>query len=185
MENYQAVALAQNQFLETERLILRPVVLTDADALYAYASDAETIKYLSFEKHESIDESYQAIASYFLASPLGKYALVLKEDKTMIGTIDLRLDVGYIAEIGYVLNPKFSGRGYMSEAAKRIVKLGFEQCNCKKIYSKYDVSNGKSGKVMERIGMKPEGILRASFELKGKLSDIAYYGILKKEYDAL
>ncbi|WP_342231125.1 GNAT family N-acetyltransferase, partial [Enterococcus faecalis] len=110
--NYPLI-FAENQRIETERLILRPVTLADAEDMYEYASDEETVRYV-FLKNQTIAETRQNIAKFFMGEPLGKYGIEVKETGKMIGTIDLRVnETNNIGELGYVLNRAFWGNGYM------------------------------------------------------------------------
>ncbi len=83
--------LAENQQLETPRLLLRPASLADAADMFAYANDEETTTFV-FARHGSVDETKLRIAEYFVAAPLGKYAIEEKDSGKMIGTIDLRVE---------------------------------------------------------------------------------------------
>src|SRR5690625_2683458 len=123
MDNYK-VMLAKHQRLETSRLILRPVTLSDAGDMHEYASDEETTYYV-FDRHESYADTEKAIVEYFMEHPLGKYGIELKDSGKMIGTIELRRKTEDARGIiGYTLNKAHHGRGYMTEAAEAVLKLG-------------------------------------------------------------
>jgi [ribosomal protein S5]-alanine N-acetyltransferase len=112
---------------------------------------------------------------------------VLKETGKLIGTIgfpwhDLR---NRRAEIGYVLSRDCWGRGYMPEAAVRILQFGFEEMKMNRIESCHFLPNMNSGKVMEKCGMKYEGTARQKVFVKGNIWDVKQYAILKEEWDAL
>lgn len=174
--------LLKKPVLECERVRLRPLTLADAEDMYAYASDEETVRYV-FERHESLDDTRDNIARYFLANPAGKYAIELKAEGKMIGTIDIRpMPEHGIAELGYTLNRQYWGRGYMTEAAAALIALAFEQLGLEKVFAIHDVRNAASGKVMLRLGMQKEGVLRRHRIHKGEHLDMAYYGILREEY---
>lgn len=176
------VELMKNPILESERVRLRPVKLEDAEDMYEYASDGETVRYV-FEKHESLEETRDNIARYFLKSPAGKYAIELKREGKMIGTIDIRpMEEHKIAELGYTLNRKYWGSGYMTEAASLLLAFAFEKLGMEKVFAIHDVRNTASGKVMLRLGMQKEGVLRRHRVHKGEHLDMAYYGILREEY---
>lgn len=182
MENYK-VLLVKNRHLETERLLLRPVTLNDAQDMHAYASDEETTYYV-FDRHKSITETKESIVSYFLEKPFGKYAIELKENKKMIGTIDIRktgkTDRG---ELGYTLNKDYQGNGYMTEAGQALLKLSFDVLEFHTVFAMHDERNTASGKVMERLGMQKEGMLRRVGKWKnGEYYNHVYYSILKEEY---
>lgn len=90
--------------VETERLVLRPVRLEDAEDMYAYCSDDEVLKYLWFEKHDSVEFTRYIIDKLFLnRMDVGMpeaYAIVLKESNRMIGTIDV--NQVYFNEVGVI-----------------------------------------------------------------------------------
>lgn len=174
--------LMKHSVLEGERILLRPVELADASDMFEYASDEETTLFV-FERHRELEMTEEAIANYFLAAPAGKYAVEVKDTQKMIGTVDIRPNQhDRIAEIGYTLNKAYHGNGYMTEAGKLITAMAFEILGMEKVFAMHDVLNPASGKVMERIGMQPEGILRRHKVFKGRSCDMAYYGILKEEY---
>nr|WP_263314889.1 GNAT family protein [Mammaliicoccus sp. Marseille-Q6498] len=179
------VKLAEYQRMETDRLILRPVTLEDTNALYEYASKLENTTHV-FPTHNSIEETKKVIARYYMESPLGKYALELKEENKLIGTIDLRVYTDHKkAEIGYVLNLDYSGKGYMTEAANQILSLSFDTMKLNQVYAVHSTINPDSGKLMKRIGMKKIGVMPKNRIHKDKIVDDAYYVITNDEYRAL
>lgn len=181
MEEYSYLLSFHNQ-LDGKRILLRPVVLSDAKDMYEYASDEETVRFV-FEKHQDIAETRKNIAVHFMKEPLGKYGIVLKETEKMIGTIDLRLkEEKNSAEIGYTLNKAYWGNGYITEAGKIILDLGFETLGLERIFACHDSENPMSGKVMKRLGMTYEGTLRKNRIHKKRYIDDVHYSILKQDY---
>lgn len=166
MNSYK-VLLAKHNRLETERLILRPVSLKDTADMYEYASDEDTTYYV-FDRHPSPPDTEEAIVNYFIERPLGKYGIELKQSGKMIGTIELRRKTeDSRATIGYTLNKNYHGKGYMTEAGAAM----------------YDERNAASGKVLKRLGMQKEGVLRHVHKWKqGEYFNDVYYSILKSEY---
>lgn len=176
---------AENQYLETKRLKLRPVTLNDAKDMYEYASDEETITYV-FPMHQSVKETKEIIANHFLSAPLGKYGIELKESGKFIGTIDLRVvDQHNIAETGYSLNKAFWGQGFVPEAANELLRLGFEELRLMRIFANHDIDNPNSGRVMEKIGMKIEGKIPNARMWKGKVVTDITRGITLEEWRKL
>lgn len=174
--------LAEHQKLETRRLCLRPVTLEDAEDMFEYASDEETVTYV-FPLNQELAETRKNIAGYFMDQPLGKYGIVLKETQKFIGTIDLRIDeVNAVAETGYVLNKDFWGNGYMSEALEEILRLGFEELNLMRIFAGHDEDNQKSGRVMEKVGMTIEGVTPNARICKGKVVTDVTRGLTKEKW---
>ena len=183
MENYN-LFLAQNQKLETERLILRPISLADAEDMYEYSSNKETVYYVYYNQYDSIDDAYYSIANYFMTNPLGKFGIELKENHKLIGTIDMRVDpLKRSAEIGYILNSKYHRKGYMTEAGEALLSLGFEKLDLEKIFATCDSRNDASAGVMKKLGMKQEATRRHhSISKQGDWVDLLEFAILKDEY---
>ncbi|EOH95679.1 acetyltransferase [Enterococcus moraviensis ATCC BAA-383] len=176
---------AENQYLETNRLTLRPITLKDANDMYEYGSDEETVTYV-FPIHQSIKDTKESIANYFIAAPLGKYGIELKATGKLIGTIDLRVENQHnIAEIGYALNKDFWGVGYVPEAATELLRLGFEELQLMRIFAMHDIDNPQSGRVMEKIGMKIEGKVPNARMWKGKVVTDIMRGITLEEWQQL
>jgi ribosomal-protein-alanine N-acetyltransferase len=176
------LVFAENQRLETERLILRPVSLADAEDMFEYASDEETVVFV-FPQHQTLKETRENIANYFLTEPLGKYGIELKETGKLIGTIDLRVsEQNSTAEIGYTLNKHFWGQGLMPEAGREILRVGFEKLRLIRIFANHDIKNPQSGRVMEKLGMKIEGQITNARMWKGQAVTDILRGITIEEW---
>ncbi len=173
--------LAKNRVLETERLILRPITLEDRDDLYEYASDPENTKH-TFPPHRSLEETEWLIANLFMRSPLGNFAIELKENGKMIGTCDLRInEEERSAELAYAINKKYWGNGYAPEAAAKLRDFAFETLKIERLWAKFAAGNPASGRVMDKIGMKQEGILHHTKNLCGDFVDQVVYSLVKIE----
>ncbi|MCO4479368.1 acetyltransferase, GNAT family [Streptococcus infantarius subsp. infantarius] len=99
--------LKEHRVLKTKRLLLRPVTMADAEAMFAYTSDTENTKW-DFPANRTIEETKKVIENIYLKSPLGRYGIVLKETSEFIGTIDLmNWSDGKEAEIGYITIKSF------------------------------------------------------------------------------
>lgn len=178
----EAYVLAENRQIETKRLILRPVVLEDAEDMFAYASDEETTKFV-FEQHRNLMETKISIANYFMKEPLGKYAIEYKENHQMIGTVDLRVNTNAgLGELGYTLSKNYWGKGLMPEACEVLLQLGFEKLRLVRIEAIHDLRNHKSGRVMEKIGMTKECTLYDAKKLRGEVVDLVKYSLSNKEW---
>lgn len=174
--------LALHSQIEGDRIYLRPVQLSDAEDMYEYASDQETTRFV-FDTHQSLEGTKENIARYFMASPLGKYAIVLKENHKMIGTIELRVEETHKkAELGYTLSKDHWNKGYTTEAGKLVLRLGFEMLELERIFAFYDERNAASGKVIEKLGMTYEGTFRHNRMSKGEIITDKIYAILKEDY---
>ena len=87
------------------------------------------------------------------------------------------------AEIAYWIGKKYWNKGYCTEAAKALLNYAFNELNLNRIIANYISRNLSSGRVMEKLGMKKEGILRQHVIKWKKYEDLIAYGILKKEWE--
>ena len=173
--------------METERLIFRAIKRADCMDMFEYSSDPRTSQYLLWDPHESIEYTKSFIDIILAKYKVGEYndwALVLKESKKMIGTCGFtRIDErNGVAEIGYVLNPKYWGKGLATEAAHKAIEFAFEELGVNRVEGKFIFGNEASQRVMNKIGMKFEGYQRESMFVKGKFKTIGISSILKREY---
>lgn len=111
------------------------------------------------------------------------FAITRKEDKSLIGLINITgNNANRRAEIGYWIGKPFWGKGYGTEVARAVIKFGFEELNHNRIYALAFTDNPGSWRIMEKSGMKHEGILRRHAMKDGRLVDLTYYAILREEY---
>lgn len=110
--------------METERLLLRPVTLDDAEDMFEYSSDEENTRY-TFLPNKDLEETKNVIARLFMGRALGNWGIELKERDKLIGSIDLhKLDpILKKAAIGYVINKKYWNQGLATEALQEIIRL--------------------------------------------------------------
>ena len=175
--------------LETYRLILRKFTLDDAkDMFNNYGSDSDTSKYLVWNTHKNIEDSIS-----YIKDVLEKYkkdsfycwGVVLKETNALFGAISvIDLDIkNHTAEVGYCYGSKWWGNGYATESFRRVIAFLFDEVGIETIYADHYLDNVASGRVMEKCGLKKEGILRKRmYDKNGNLSDLVSYSILKEEY---
>ncbi|MBU7555230.1 GNAT family N-acetyltransferase [Pediococcus ethanolidurans] len=174
--------LLLNNHLETQRLLLRPVTVEDVEDMYEYASDPETVKYI-YARHKNLDDTRTQILNYFVKDPEGKWGIELKSSHKLIGSIDFRLDAKDLkAEIGYAIGRNYWGNGFAPEAAKRLLKMGFNDLGLKRIDALHCSENLKSGRVMQKIGMQKEGLLKNNTQLKGRTVDDILYAITDDQW---
>lgn len=176
--------LAEFKELETERLLLRPLTLSDASAMYKYASDDEVTQFLSFPSHQSLEETENSIANFFINEPLGKYGIELKESRELIGTIDFQQlnETHKKAEIGYTIAKEYWGQGFVAEAGRELLCLAFYHLNLNVVSAIHDVDNPNSGRVMEKIGMSVVGEFPHYLIQKGKTTDVKIYAIRREDF---
>ncbi len=173
--------------METDRLLFRAIRRSDINDVFEYSANPKTSEYLLWEPHNNIEYTKKFIDIVLSKYKIGEYndwAIVLKENNKMIGTCGFtRIDeYNSIAEIGYVLNPKYWGYGIATEAAKKVVNFAFDVLSVNRVEAKFIFGNEASLKVMNKIGMKFEGYQREAMLVKGKFRTIGVSSILKREY---
>jgi len=177
---------------ETERLIVREWETKDYKDLYEYASLDEVTKYLSWPTYTDIEQAKVRIEDlknkYDEKTSTPDYAIELKSENKVIGSIgivDYSPKAGGIIEIGYVLNPSYQGKGYMTETLKGMFVYIKQNQLAKRIVLRHDIENVKSGNVMRRAGMTFEGINRKAGNKNNTHTryDIAQYSILDEEIE--
>lgn len=143
--------------LTTERLVLRPWKESDAERLYKYAKDPEVGPIAGWPVHTSVENSRQIIREVLSAEET--YAVCLKENGKAIGSIGLMLGTASNlnlpdteGEIGYWIGVPYWGQGFIPEAAKEVLRHGFEDLKLNRIWCGYYDGNAKSKRVQEKCG---------------------------------
>lgn len=143
--------------METERLILRKWNEADADSLFEYAKDPAVGPIAGWPPHRSAEESREIIRTVLNGAEC--YAVCKKGNGAAIGAIELKLnghtdmtDRDDECELGYWLGRPFWGRGYMPEAARELIRRGFEALGMTTIWCGYYDGNLKSKRVQEKVG---------------------------------
>lgn len=172
--------------LYTERLILRKLERYDSADMFEYSCIPEVTRYLTWEPHPDENYTYKYLSyvqSQYRAGKFFDWAVVYKDK--MIGTCGFTkiCEDCLSGEVGYVINPKYSGMGIATEAVKRVIEFGFEELGLRRIEAHYMPENVASRRVMEKCGMTFEGILRQSMLVKGQLIDVGICSILRSEYE--
>ncbi|MEK4973413.1 GNAT family protein [Niallia sp. FSL R7-0648] len=176
--------------LETERLILRKVTLEDVEDMYYYGTNEDVSKYVTWKTHKTLSDTreyIEFILSQYENKKIAPWGIEYKENGKFIGTIDF---VSWqlkhnIAEIGYVISQDYWGKGIAPEAANEVIKFGFNNMDLVRIQARCDVENIGSARVMEKVGMTFEGVIRKGIFVKGKHQDIKMYSILKEERSSI
>ncbi|MBQ9940170.1 MAG: GNAT family N-acetyltransferase [Clostridia bacterium] len=172
--------------LETERLILRQLLVRDRDDMYEYASNPAVTEYLMWQEHPSPEYTakyLRYIQPRYRRGELFDWAIVLREQNKMIGTCGFcGFDTTHnCAEAGYVVSDRYWGQSYAAEALNAVIDFGFSELSLQRIFARHIVGNCRSGKVMEKCGMQYEGIMRGSMYIKNRYRDVAVYAILRED----
>lgn len=147
--------------LETDRLILRPFREDDVtDVFEGWESDPDVARYMFWTSHNDIEKTRE-----WLAFEIGqiekqdryRFAIVLKDTNTLIGTALVYYEEEVECwEIGYNLGKKYWGKGYTTEAMKRVIGFAAEELKITQIVGRYAKENPASGNVMSKLGFKYE-----------------------------
>ncbi len=173
--------------LHTERLTLRPFTLADAPDVQRLAGEtaiADTTLNIPHPYEDGMAEEWiNTHKPKFDKGEQVNFAITLTATGELIGAIGLVLNkVHNHAEMGYWTGVPYWSKGYCSEAAKGVLKYAFEELSLHRVHAHYIKRNPASGRVMEKIGMTHEGILRGHVVNKGVYEDMVCYGILKKDW---
>jgi [ribosomal protein S5]-alanine N-acetyltransferase len=166
--------------IETERLILRKITLDDAEDMYAYASNEEVTRYVTWDTHTSISDTIEFINT-FLPQYDAAWGIEVKENGEFIGTVHFVWwqPEHNSAEIGYVLAKEYWGKGLITEAASAITSFGFDHMNLVRIQARCFLENKDSERVMKKLGMSFEGTSRKVMYVNGEHKDLKVYSLLK------
>lgn len=176
--------------LYTQRLMIRPISVLDADDMFEYAKTPFVGPTAGWPPHQSLADTINIIkAMTIIKTPyeLGTWAIVLRQNDKMIGTIELYNHFQHFkAELGYSINPYYWGNGFATEAAREVITYGFEFLDLKRIEVGTFVDNYSSQKVCEKLGFIKEGVARSGYiRYDGKIFDKIIYGMTKEEFEEL
>lgn len=170
-----------------KRLSLRPFRQEDAEQVQELAGDkyiAETTLYIPHPYEDGMAKAWiDTHTEHFNEERSLTLAIVHKEESYLIGAITIGCNKNFDhGELAYWIGRKYKSNGYCTEAAKGIVHYAFEEMKLNRIYARHLARNPASGKVMQKIGMKYEGLLRQHVKKWGEYEDLVCYGLLRDEY---
>ncbi len=185
-----AYYFSRNLSLETERLLLRKIIPSDAPDMYDYAKRPETSRYLLWFPHSSLSATLELIRYLQKEYSAGKFfdlGVIYKPTGKMIGTAGLTSydEKNRCAELGYVLSPDYWHMGLAAEALEALINFSFCEIGAHRVEARYIEGNENSRRVMEKCGMRFEGIARGKMYVKGAYRNIGCCSLLAEEYFAV
>lgn len=178
--------------LDTPRLIIRELVPSDHRAIFAFANDTSINRHLGFGTiaSESGTNEYITKAMFQAATkPRASYklAMAIKPSDELSGScwLDIEDPESKNASIGYFVDKKHWGNGYATEMVKALIHFGFADLSLHKIYANCDAEHPATRRVLEKAGMKEEGLLREHCFRSYGWADVCMYGILGSEWTLL
>lgn len=177
------------QNIETERLILRRMELSDTQKVFDHwLSDERVSDNRVNSEHKSVSETIariEKIVNDYVNKEFCWWAIERTSDGELIGEIDL-YDFDNTTgncEVSYSIGYEWWNKGYGTEALRAVVEFGFRHMNIHKISAAHNIDNPASGKVIVKAGMIKEGIIRHMIRnSKNQYKDCAVYGILQEDY---
>lgn len=173
--------------LTTPRLLLREWVHDDLLALFELDSDPETVRYVAYGP-SALDECRRDLAWHIeqqTVSSRSSYSLAVcfRDTQRAVGwcAITVVSRKHHEGELGYALNRRYWGRGYIPEAAHALLGFGFGALALHRIFATCHPENIASKRVLEKLGMRQEGYLREHKWSKGAWRDSLLYALLAQE----
>jgi ribosomal-protein-alanine N-acetyltransferase len=176
--------------LETERLVLRALRPEDALTVARLAGRREIADTtISIPHPYSVDQAQEWIASHAGHQDPNKgiaFGITMKADGQLFGVVGLReIDREHSqAEMGFWIGLEWWGNGYAAEAAKAVIGYAFEKLKLNRVYAHHMVRNPASGRVLEKIGMKREGLLRQRVRKWGVFEDVVLMATIQGDWRA-
>jgi len=175
--------------LRTERMTLRPLTQGDAPIVQQLASEkdvASTTRLIPHPYPPGMAATWiAALPELYQRAEMIVWGVAMDEGP-LLGTVRLTLyPVDNHAEMGYWIGKPFWNNGYCTEAARAVVSYGFDVLGLERIYANYLARNPASGRVLHKLGMQQEGLLRRHRRKFGRYEDLIVCGLLKSEYQKL
>lgn len=177
--------------IETDRLTLRQYVETDYDDLLKLQTNVDVARFLLHDartpeqvRDESLPKRMADFPPMDVADQACSFAVILRESGQHLGEVTLFAQniEQRTGEIGYVFHPESGGRGYATEAATELLRLGFEKFGMHRIIARLDHRNTASAKLLQRLGMRQEAHFVRNEFLKGEWTDELVFAMLAEEW---
>lgn len=170
--------------LQSERLLLRKISHDDTESLFKLRSDPSTMRFIPrpvARHHDDVTELIQRILSELNENKSINWAITLKEDNVLIGTI------GYVrmspenhrAEIGYMLSKHHYGKGIMNEALTAVLDYGFTTLKLHSVEGVVSPDNIASSNVLKKCGFIKEAYFKEKEYINGQFEDIEVYSLIQ------
>ncbi|WP_042222173.1 GNAT family N-acetyltransferase [Oceanobacillus manasiensis] len=175
----------QHKTITTQRLLLRLFEKSDAETIAELCNNINIYQntlYLPYPY--SVEDALTWMEPHrerFIADKSYEFAVTDKENGQLYGAIALSNNRAFQhGEIAYWIGEPFWGKGYATEAAQAIVQFAFEEKKLHKVFARYFGTNPASGRVLQKIGMKEEGILKEHVRKGNRYEDLIHYGMLNE-----
>jgi ribosomal-protein-alanine N-acetyltransferase len=172
--------------LETDRLIIRPFTIEDAEDALAFCSNPETVKNTGDVVRNTVAEVKDVITNVWLSDyekyGHGRFAIIHKADNKIIGFNGLKhLPYAGGSDIGYRLLPEYWGKGIATESSLKILEYAFNDLKLDRVLGFVYTDNPTSSKILKKLGFRLLKIAPYPDELDE--IDVEWYDITKKMYE--
>lgn len=171
--------------LDSERLVLRPLRDSDAEAMWHVFSDVELMTWWSSAPHRDLAETRAYVGRNAAQDPYLSWAITAKKGDPpdeALGSVVLRQEREGVGEIGYTLRRSRWGRGYAREAVSRVIMHAFQDLGYRRVFADTDPDNTASNALLEKLGFRREGYLRESWKTHIGIRDSVVWGLLRAEW---
>ena len=169
--------------LDTARLRLRAYSEADIAELVPLIGAREVAATTGHIPHPYTVEDAREFLATIESDREVRMAVTLRDRECLIGGIGLRLvEEHHHAELGYWLGVPYWGQGFATEAAREMLRYGFEELKLHRIFASHFKNNPKSGRVLKKLGMRHEGCQRQHVHKFGQFLDLELYGLLRQEW---
>lgn len=172
--------------LNTERLLLRQFRMSDKDVIQKLCSDRDiAATTLSIPHPFTLEDAEKWLKNKEEDYREGKeiaWAICLKNSEKLIGAVGMRLESKHeSAELGFWVGKPYWEQGYVTEAAGKVLNFGFHKLGLHRLEAHHIVGNKASGRVLEKLGMKYEGLHRGRIKKWNEFKDVKSFAILKSD----
>lgn len=156
-----------SKVLETNRLVLRRLSVDDAEFILGHLNDPSFHRYIGDRGVRTVEQARQYVVDRVMASyerfGFGIYMVELKDTREQIGTCGLvKREEMEDVEVGFALLPQYWSNGYALEAAQAVMEYGHQELGLSRIVAIVNPGNSRSFKLLEKIGLKFERMIRLS-----------------------
>lgn len=161
--------------------LLRELQPGDLDRVHALLSNIEVVRYTLFPAHSRTDSE-----RFIREAPSSHVRAITDDAGRVIGLCGIAVRPGSEqGELWYLLDPECWGRGIATQAARRLLSDGFERLRLKRIWASSIAANPASIRVLEKIGMHPDGCLQENLVVDGERKDCFVYALSRQAWEAI
>jgi len=173
-----------NVTLDTARLRLRAYSESDIPELVPLIGAREVAATTGRIPHPYMAKDAKDFLARIDVDREVRLAITLRDTGRLIGGIGLRLVEEFqSAELGYWVGVPYWGNGYATEAAREMLRYGFEELRLHRIFASHFKNNPNSGRILRKLGMRYEGCQREHIHKFGEFLDLELYGLLRREWE--